>query len=749
MEEKIRDILIAKCQQLAEDMNVRTKNVVAWLTKDVEGRLMPLIRGEADVRRIPFCGIQTATYIDVILQKLRVFYKQLMERPVDALEDSTEPLFTPLESIQTPRFSFPPQDKKTEQRIQMLFEQMRDKINNTRARNLVRGQMKSYKMAEPYIDDPSLLLRWKGAGPSTIEHIFQFLEKFLEEYSLRSRNLLETETNHTITDYPFLTPANLSFTTSFLEAYNRYPVWFIALNYLRLATDRPTKIFARINGIFGHYDSLQALAEEYSLTFERIRQLSKTRAFDKPEVPPVWNRERWAANECFFQPLLTEANTNWKYVCQMEHLGNLDFYAGLAILSNVRPIGIVALMADGTTANGRRAKDDPWQQPEVLFGYDLRLNSFRFTAFLKDIGHDASLQRVTDETRTLQDIAQDFFQPEADEETRTEVYAILKEVLPMLAHVKVEGDKVILQRNRINYPQEIYQILQKRGEAMTVDDIYSEFRLLHPDDHHTDSNFIRSYMLLDERFEAVGRKSTYQLREWQRFSGALGDLAVLLLRDSEEPLLQEQLCQKMIEARSNTTLKSCISTIYLAVMDGRLAYFMTEEHPTTTAYVGLSAHDYPQRYWHSTLTVEGVISSMHRFVTENKRWPFASNKGGIEGTLCYALRKYSNKLNITDEDYTRFQQGMADIPRNLYPKNERDTTFIARCRALIDFRQHNHRLPTNKEEPKLMKWYRETLSKRQELDELRENHFRQITMHRTHQPGEQLSFNFNDNDNDQ
>ena len=61
----------------------------------------------------------------------------------------------------------------------------------------------------------------------------------------------------------------------------------------------------------------------------------------------------------------------------------------------------------------------------------------------------------------------------------------------MMQHVEVEGDDIVFTVNHTNYCEEIYQILRAEGKAMTVDHIYEEFRLRLPDDHHTNSNFIR------------------------------------------------------------------------------------------------------------------------------------------------------------------------------------------------------------------------------------------------------------------
>ncbi len=725
-------------------MSVRVKNIVAWMVSDVDRRLLPLMRGEADVRRIPFCGDQTAIYIETILRNLRIFYEHLQEQSTNDVEDTDGGASFLYEIPSETKFTFPRHSEKMERRIQFIFDQMTEEIGNMRARNLIRNNIKSYRKAETYINNPALIWKWNGAGRLMVQRIQNFLEQFKSEYLLRAKGIPIAATNPISSDYPFLTIEEQTFVAKFFKKKKRYPVWYIALCYFRHAKDRNSQTFARINGVLGEFEAMQALSVEYGLTFERVRQLSKMTAATPKDVPALWNSERWATEECFHKPLLTEANTHWAELCKQEQLGKLSFYAGLSILAIARPIGIIALMNNGATANGHRSKELPWQHPEVLFAYDLRLDVFRYTAFLKKLGHEANLWRIVEKRYSLSEIAKDYFKPGTDEGTRAEVLNILKQVIPLLSYLKIEGDEVVIVPNHLNYGQEIYEILKRRGEAMTIDEIHEEFLLLHPDDHHTDSSFIRSYMLADQRFEAVGRKSTYQLCEWQRFSGALGDLAVQLLMDAEEPWPMEKLSRKMLETRSNSTLKSCEATIYLAVIDGRLKYFFTEESTSTTSFVGLATRDYPERFWWSTLTVEGAIATMHRFIQENQRWPYSSRKTGIEGVLSYTLRKYTQKLHVTKEEYARYHQGMADIPPYQYPHYEREATFAARCQALRDFQEKHHRLPTNSEEPQLMKWYHETLNKQRKLDKFRKYHFKQIKPKKKARPAQQLSLGFMD-----
>lgn len=743
MEDRTRERLITKCQQLSEGWSAHALNVLAWLTKDVEGRLVPLINSTADVRRIPQCGLQTSMQIEDLLVKLRPYYEHFLREALG--DDATE------EALYTQsgekRFHFTTQSYAVERRIQFTFEKMGNAVSNVRAKNLIHRHLKLYRDTEPYMNDATAIWRWYGVGKQSGEHILQFLEDFraayqeiIDKHAGNAEGAHEDDNDLPLldVDYPFLTAVEQKFVTSFYKKEERYPVFYIALRYLLRATDRPTQTFARINGLNGKYESLQSLATEYHLTFERTRQLSMLKI---DESLPVWNLERWAKLEFFHSPLLTAANIHWDALQKTEHIKEMSAYAALAILAALRRMEIVALRADGYKANARRGKGAAWEQPRVLFAYDKSLKTFPFGPFLRTIGHEALLQRIEDRTLDLQALTEDFFQPDTDEEQKQKVLDILREVLPMFPDVEVNEDTVLFRSNHTNYAEEIYQILKRRGEAMTVEDIYAEFLKQHPEDHHTDSTFIRSYMWQDNRFEAVGRKSTYQLREWEQFAGSLQELAVHLLKDEAEPLPLKKVISRMTEHRSNTTPKSCESIIYLAVVTGMLQYFFTAENNTPTAFVGIEGKTYPDRFWVSPLTVEGAITCMHRFLAERGHWPYQSCADTIEVRLNYTLRKYTMRLHVTDEEYALFHQGMADIPQHQYPRSEREAIFMERCRDVNAFWEQHHRLPDNDEEPKLSKWYRETQAKLQRLDDFRRYHFGRIGL-QAYKSQQQLSFDF-------
>ena len=669
--------------------------------------------------------------------------------------------------------------EEDERLLQRVFEKMVERIANVRVQNLISKYIKDFHDAEDSVNDRAWIKRWYGAGRQSVEGVGRFLDSFHREYeAVASGRRDETMARLIGMDYPFLTEEERLFVVSFLQSEGRYPVLFIANSYLQHSKTKHIEIFAKANGIVAlkkegrrkrkekrgtrhegtRHQRFEDIGAEYGITRERVRQVSVKDITKEADAGETWNADRWQplSAKWSLSPrpfkkeergersevlVLTEPIVHWKELQQKERLEGLDFQAALAIIRQMLPLNIVALWADGRRANSTRRVITN-EVPDVVFAYDSSLEIFYFEEALAVVGHEVSLQRISDIRMSLSGLVSQHFRREERGERKEEsgetlaVIDVLREVLPLFPDVETEADDIIFRANRINYPDEIYHILQQKDEAMGIDAIYEEFRLRHPDDHHTDSSFIRSYMLRDERFEAVGSKSIYQLREWKRFAGGLGDMAVLLLENRDEPLKAETLCKMMMEQRSATTLKSCNTSIYIAVSNHRLMFYMIpseersargkardEGQEVSRHYVGLFDSQYPKRFWPSPITVEGTVRSMRRFLEENGRWPFASGKSGIETTLYYALRKYTQKRCVTADELLRYQQGMADINPDEYPSNERELQFLNRCQELIDSKDEKLNIKNSLDNEKLLAWYKSLRSHSERLSGFRKYHF--------------------------
>ena len=635
MEENIYSRLREQCQLLAMGKSVRTQNVLNRILKDIDGQLVPLMRGEADVRSFPQCGAKTAIEIQDVLDELRPLYDII---------------------VKTYGTDFAAHEKMDVQMIGL--------------------------------------------------------------------------------DYPFLTKSEQDFVASFIQAEEHYPLFFLATRYFRTTKNRHTQVFAYANGIMDGHISFETIGRKFAMSRERVRQLSLISVVHADDAGKLWHKNRWRAQGLLDLQLLSAATLHWDEIQQKELVEDLDLYAALTIIRQMIPINIVTIRGDGRRANTRFSEEIPWQTPDVIFGYNISQGTFAYENVLGIVGHEAALQRITDSRMSLSELVTPFFKDKHSDSFRQTVINNVRAVLPLYKDVETDGDDIIFRANHTNYTEAIYQILLRKGEAMTLDEVFAEFRQLYPDDHHTDASFIRSYMLRDGRFEAVGSKSTYQLREWKRFAGALGDLAVHLLEKSEEPINVTTLCQQMMEQRPGTTLKSCNTSIYIAVCAGRLMYFTDvtllekevdepispSEMRKRRSFVGLFDHEYDARFWPSTITMEGAIRSIRRFIAENGRWPFASCKSKLEHSLYHVMRNYDKNQRLTEDERRLYEQGLADIHPYDFPHSEREQSFMLYCRQFKDYWWRHIHFPKGK----LMTWYQAQCAKTAEFTSFRKYHFEQL-----------------------
>ena len=763
MEATIRNLLVNKCLQLTEGMSVRSRNIAFKLLKDVEGLLVPLILGKSEVRNLPLCGKKTAISIKHLISQLQPYYMEIMNDKEKMAAEMSLPQ----------NLSLKPNNKADDILLQELFSQMVDNVSNTRTRNLIKKYIKNYRQGEVYLKNPSLIGKWHGAGSQTIDGTTALLKQFHSEYlSICIGENTNSKTLVVAADYPFLSPEEQQFVLDFHKAEGRYPVLFIAKRYFHTTSFRPSHLFALANGIMGGHKRMDTLAKEQHLTRERMRQLSIASVTSAPDAGRTWDSQRWKSQTFMKKPLLTADSIHWKTMSQKEHLDDLDFYAALTIINQMRPLCIVAMRNDGRRANNRLSPTTPWEMPQVLFACNACYEWFPFENALLPLAHDAALQRKSEERLSLTERTSSFFGTSYSDADRHAILDILRQVLPMFNHVSIQGDDIILRANRIDYAEACYQILRGEGAPMTIDQIYAEFKKLHPDDYHTSSSFLRSYLLNDPRIEPIGSKSTYQLPEWGHFAGSLGQLAEHILQSHDVPLRADELCQQMALQRPASTWKSCYTSIYLAITSRRLLYYIDcqDNTPETESkngapednhhYIGLFDRQYPPRFWPSTITVDGAIRGLHRFVSENQRWPFATSDDSIESMLYHVIRKFARQRCVTDEEVQRYREGMADIPTNNYPSTKNDLLFMQRCQQIADYYRQHHRLPTYNEQPTLMAWYRAASTSTDTMNEFRRQQFASLadtiaslqplpsaipsSLPQGFKPGKQLSLDFDE-----
>ena len=737
MEDNIRDQLHWKCLQLSEGKSVRCMNALNSLFKENNERLKPLLLGKTTAMNIPKCGKKTAAEVEEVMSELRPFYEQLISTSIDELLLRENNAAAPTaESTDSPHATmYADVDEETDKLIQHLYSDMVRKELDVRLRHIVNQNIPHYRDSEQFLNNPALIRTWNGTGRHSADAIARFIGRFHAHFrQMLSSDELDLRRQMVALDYPFLNAEECSFAAQYHLDHGHYPQIFIAHRYFLTTSNKKSRIYALANGIIASHPSLEAIARKFGMSRERIRQISLMPVTSDLNGKNVWLPEHWQSYDFMRQPLLTADTISWQTLQREEHLETLEPYALFFILRQVVPLSVVALKTDGARANSRRAENDRWKRPDLLFAYATEYNFFPFEKAIARVAHRANLQKITEQRTSLSQLADSYFKDKPTPEHHTTIIDMLSKILPMMQHVEVEGDDIVFTVNHTNYCEEIYQILRAEGKAMTVDHIYEEFRLRLPDDHHTNSNFIRSYLLHDKRFEAVGSKSTYQLREWNRFAGTIADLAVMLLGSENQPLTVEELRNKIMAERPNTTPDSCYTTVYLAVCDRRLDYYVDNESNKTATehntdgkwnryYVGLAGKQYDSRYWLSPHMVQGAVASVRRFISENHRLPFLRGSNPLEKQLAGVLRRYRLRMNTTDKEQAYWDSHMADIDYASYPHNDRELTFAEHCRQMKQWLNKGNSVENGHCPSKLHHWYKTALTRKERMSDFEKRMF--------------------------
>ena len=721
MKKIILERLLLKCRIMAETQPAACRRILQDMASAPERLLLPAMRAEFDLTRIRFVGPTVEGDLRKALDELQDYLERLEAYPA---ETNGDPNYLEFDKD---IFHFPELDPWLDERVQKLFEKMLNEIPDTRTRNILSEiGLFGYRDTENLYRFPAHINRLPGAGTNSVRFIKQFLDDFRKAYYMMTSNNGERafKLYDISVEYPFLNEDEVEFVYNFMNDEGRYPVFFLARRFIQASQQRGVRAYARYNGIIGRFESLSDIAKDLSVTFERVRQLSK---IDVDKLNSMaWDAGRWAALPGFDRNFMTAASLDWKRVSEAEHVEDMSFYAALSLISLMRPIVIVSLNRDGRRANSRRNAVAEWEEPFILFAHDAAITDVNFVDMIRTLAHDVSLTRTRDLHFSMSKLIGEWTKKPLPPELQAQVQDLMTEVLPVLPDVGVDGDDIFIRANHINYVDDIYDILQQRDEAMTIDEIYDVFRKMHPDDHHTNSTFLRSYMLADDRFEAVGRKSTYQLREWKRFSGGLMEMAVNIVTENGGPMLTEELCQRMYEQRPSTTVKSCMSTVYLAVQKGVLRYLITDEHPSVSSYVGLVSEDLPDGFWLSPIDKAGAIESLRRFVSEYQRWPFDMHEDGVEAQLYYVLNKYTRKSDKPQAEVQRFIESITDKNPYELPHTRRDLAFLNNCRKLKDYVMRHHAMPRYDETPALGIWYRNVTRQKNATEPFRQYHLQHL-----------------------
>ena len=584
------------------------------------------------------------------------------------------------------------------------YDKMREKLS-VRARNFLDHFAPNFQDLVPYFEAP--LTDYKNLCPGqnmkhTLTEIFNFNQELKTEFDrywqMSSDEVLLAMLKHS---YPFLSSLERKFVCEHAKVYGVHPLFYLLYNYMRLSDVKNNKVFSLLYGIFdGQERTLNELAEAMSLTRERIRQIvsKKLEVHDNDLI----KNDGWKSyDDLLTLPFITEETNEYQHLKEREHLrfdfrvfarlmhllGDRDFE--INVKSNNRSIELLRFAAQYET--------------EIVGNVAVSINRRKMPCIkVKDCIESLNQlvsSRYTNDTRI--DVATSLGTMSNEEKAdATKLMAYLaKEGLGLEVD---EDNRVLVQKNHIDVAEDLYTILARKGEPMSVDELFVAFKEMYPDHKYTESAQIRSWLFRHPNIKPIGNTSRYGLDSWENvFFGTIRDLLAKLLEESDEPMHIEQLFEAVVEHYPNTKAQS----LHWSMADdtlGRFVHFNDD-------YFGLRSKEYDESFEEynaerQRFRFDERFADFRKFVEEYNRYP-VSNNGERESSLYRWMYNAQNGvLDISDEQKQQLTDAMKTDEQEYIPRNATESEFRNKCQDYKAYINSHYALPSVSTEPELYSW---------------------------------------------
>ena len=567
--------------------------------------------------------------------------------------------------------------------LEKTYQALLESSLSVRSKNFAAKFLPHFYDLIKYAEEPLASYRSICPGQSmmkTLTELFQFNQKFKREFDRVSKlSDDEIQTEFLKRDYPYLVSRQRQFVFDFIKENNHAPLFFLMLQYLRLSENKSNKIYCLLHGIFdGKKRTYYEIADAMNLSRERVRQI----VYGTIEVQEsaLASNDGWDYyNELFDLPFIYERTEGYVRLKEVEHLtADFEVFASLVKLK----------------ANFKA---------EDVEGHTILMNNkysdLKLTDCLDTLYSIIDAKYSADTYVPIDSVL--FTVPE---QLRPAMKELVKHITTEIYKVQItEDEKLYLPQNYIDIAEELYDILDKKGEPMHVEDIFKEFKTRYPDHKFTDPLQIKSYLFKHKHIKAVGKTSCYALDSWEGvYFGSIRDLLVDLLSDSDIPLHIDNLYDGVTEHYPKTTKASIAATME----DENFQRFIEFEG----SYFGLTSKEYPAEFVPASsvqrYSFEDRFQMFKDFIETYRRFP-SYNGGDKEASL---MRWYYNVttevLSMTDEQRALFNDTLKRYDELGIPRYATESEFLLKCQDVKDYIRQHHTLPTNREAPELYAWLR-------------------------------------------
>ncbi len=239
------------------------------------------------------------------------------------------------------------------------------------------------------------------------------------------------------------------------------------------------------------------------------------------------------------------------------------------------------------------------------------------------------------------------------------IISIVRDILLYEFHLYSDGidGQIKIPANKERKPIDvIYEILQKTGKPMHINEIFEEFKIILPEHKYTEASQLRPYLQKHDAISYRNRNSVYMLKEWDHIkTGTIRDAIVEFLIENDLPQTVDDITEYVLQYFPDTNVSS-IRTSMLIDTPKRFSYFNNNKF-------GLNNKEYPPEYEICEQqevmrrSFEQRLLDLELFIVEEEHFPFTTSDNSKESSLGrWWYRIINNKQNITESQQAEVER---------------------------------------------------------------------------------------------
>lgn len=279
--------------------------------------------------------------------------------------------------------------------------------------------------------------------------------------------------------------------------------------------------------------------------------------------------------------------------------------------------------------------------------------------------------------------------------------------------------------NTLDISIAIENILEQKGEPMSIDELFESFNQLHPANAIDSIVKFKPYILRNKNIKPKGKTGIYVLKNWKNhFAGTLTSYLEYILRSLEEPITLDDLVDFALEEFPNTNKKSVYSLI---AMDKDARFIVYEGE-----YIGLSDKpvlnlDLKKRKIIKRYTFDTRFADFKDFVITMKRLPIQTGSDEEQSLARWMINVLKSNVDSTEEQLLSLQDFLNEY--KTVPQNGTEYNFKQMCNQIKVIVNQIFELPNATDHQSEYQWLRKNIEKYTTYEDNRRIYFEDLLLY--------------------